>query len=704
MSDTSYPVIEPDGEELFFQNAWRTDQEQTLGDTECFDFNRQPSVTENLIVMKLTGQQLTEMLSALYIGAEFVYPEKYLEVLRPLLAATSCPPIMEEQECFEYPTYASFFRYTPANPFVEPDTVPDGYATQPFLVNGENGNDIPNYEHFDVIVPNAAITLDIDWWTTIAGQLPTIEIMVNGAGKVFIKMLTLPNGGLAVITLDNPPDLLDIIGGIVTSGENIIDLNQDLVSLPPETAQELIFEVDVAGAGLHTIYIVFLPILDDSFIPIRFGGGFRGVQLCDFVESPTMGITALRVEDCNLEQQIDGVWSVVDGWADFMASCIPSSGGGGGGAAAISPQMFVWDLGASVTNSTTSFATAISVSFTPTKSNFIALVKNLTLSNSAGGATAEIRLRYNGIAGEKGSLIQANGTGAREAAIDDFWLDQEIGVPHTFAVEMRSATASNTATLGSGLDQMVTFLEWNELSELFVEDVQYVGGVLQKKIAGVWINVVDIMALLSPIQTTANNALAAAANAQVTANSAVVVNNTQNIRMDTIEDRLDQIEDLDIPQINLTLANHESRIDALEAAIGTTEAWSFVYDFQAGQHGWAATSAVYVAGQGFRADSGIGFQITKTGTTVFDQRITHIKMEFSAVSGAGVPQDTEAIFHVFASDGNIRLSNAGSTINWIKADTYGQPYTPSIAIDAITGQYYLRKITILGRGINVFFT
>jgi len=232
MSDEIYPIIEPDGEEIFYQNAWRTEEPQTLGDVECFNFNAQPNEIENLIVMKLTGNQLLEMLSALYIGAEFTYPEKYLEVIRPLLAATACPPILEEQECYEYPSYASFMRYTPVNPYIEPDLVPDGYETQPFLVNGENGNDIPNYEHFDVIVPSSAITLDINWFSSISGQLPTIEILVQGAGKAFLKMLTTAGGGLAVITLDNPPDLLDIIAGIVTSSENIIDLNQDLVSLP----------------------------------------------------------------------------------------------------------------------------------------------------------------------------------------------------------------------------------------------------------------------------------------------------------------------------------------------------------------------------------------------------------------------------------------------------------------------------------------
>jgi hypothetical protein len=582
MSDEIYPIIEPDGEEIFYQNAWRSDLPQTLGDTECFDFNAQPNDGENLVVMRMTGNQLMEMLSALYIGAEFCYPEKYLEIIRPLLSATACPPILEEQDCYEYPTYSSFFRYTPMNPYIEPDEIPEGYETQPMIVNGENGNTVPNYEHFDIIVPSSAITFDVNWWASISGQLPTVEVLVQGAGKAFLKMLTLAQGGLAVITVDNPPDLLDILAGIVTGADNIIDLNQDLVSLPPETAQELIFEVDLVGAGLHTIYIVFLPILDDSLIPIRFGGGFRGVQLCDFVEVPEMGIANIRFEDCNLEvQDAGGVWSVVPGWENWL-DCVPS-GGGGGGVAAFKATPYAFEAGANIDTTSTTMVQAVASiqehQYTYSKALIFA---ECQLSNTNAAGNAFIEVRNDGAQGVRSSVNRVGGNVGEVLYTSAAFEGLDTVNPSEISIYFRAN--ANTARIGQGSRIHYTILEFesaDDLEAMFVQDIQYSGGVLQKKLGGVWLNVVDIAALLAPIQTTANNAAAAASAAQSTANNAltvangaVTVNNTQNTRLNNIEGDLEQVVDIDIPQINLTLANHESRIAALEAALAGGTTWA----------------------------------------------------------------------------------------------------------------------------------
>lgn len=314
----------PDYEQLAFRNRWVKKLVQQVEGVECFTPFVVLNPTDNLVVLNLSDEQYRQIFDCILLGADIIYPDISHQIMVNWLKGIHCPPLLPEQECFEYPTYAAFMSYSPTSPYLQPDEIPDGYESPPFLVNGENGVDLPNYEHFDVIVPLDAITLDVDWFETIDGQLPTIKVMVQGEGKAYIKMLTIAAGGVAVITVDNPPDILDIIGGIVTGSDNIIDLNQDLVSLPPETAQELIFELDIVGTGLHTIYIVFLPIIDDSLIPIRFGGGFRGVQLCNFVEQPEMGLTAIRFQDCNLEQLIEGEWSVVTGWENWL-DCIPES-------------------------------------------------------------------------------------------------------------------------------------------------------------------------------------------------------------------------------------------------------------------------------------------------------------------------------------------------------------------------------------------
>lgn len=292
-----YPAYDEDGSELIsFQNIWRNIDPQAILGVDCFEPNVDLKPTDNLVTLRLTAVEFTKMFSALYNGAEMSYPDEFMQIVVNFLRGIHCDPIVQEDECTEFPTFAHFIEYSPANPFVDHEEIPDGYEAPPFVINGRNGVGLPNYEVDDVIVPLDAITLDGDWFETLAGQLPTIEIGVNGAGTALVKMLSIAQGGLAVVTLDSPPNLLDIIIGVVTGAENIVDLNQDLVSLPPETAIELDFPVQIETGGAHTIYVVFLPILDDSFIPVRFGGGFRGVNLCDFAEWPAMSCE--DIEDC----------------------------------------------------------------------------------------------------------------------------------------------------------------------------------------------------------------------------------------------------------------------------------------------------------------------------------------------------------------------------------------------------------------------
>lgn len=298
-----YPQFEEDGQEkLFFPNVWRKIESQEVLGTDCFNPYVDLKPTDNLVSLRLTADEFKEMLSALYNGAVMTYPDTFLQIIANFLRGIHCDPLIQEDECTEYPTYASFMHYSPANPFVDPEAIPDGYLAPPFLINGRDGNDVPNYEVDDILVPLDAITLDGDWFATLDGQLPTITIDVNGSGTVQVRLLNQVAGGLAVITLDEPPNLLDIIIGVVTGADNIVDLNLDAVSIPPETAIEIDFPVEIAEVGAHTIYVIYLPILDDSLIPVRFGGGYRGVNLCDFAEVPV--VSCEDVEDCLEESEI----------------------------------------------------------------------------------------------------------------------------------------------------------------------------------------------------------------------------------------------------------------------------------------------------------------------------------------------------------------------------------------------------------------
>lgn len=321
---SAYPEYDENGEEILsFENIWREISPQTILGADCFTPNVALNPTDNLIVLKLTALEFREIFSALYNGAELTYPDKFMQVVINFLKGLHCPPLMIEQECFEYPTYSSFIAYSPTSPYLEPTTVPEGYLIPPFLVVEADDPDWNDYEQFDVITPFGAFEFLGNWFDILDGFLPQITIMVNGAGKAFIKLLPIFNGGMACVTLDNPPNLIDIFGGIVTGADNILDLNLDTVSAPPETAHEIIYELDVVGSGIHTIYITFLPVVDDASIPLRYGGGFRGVQLCNFVEMPTMGIQDIRfnAETCLLETLTDGEWTSVFGYENWL-NCI----------------------------------------------------------------------------------------------------------------------------------------------------------------------------------------------------------------------------------------------------------------------------------------------------------------------------------------------------------------------------------------------
>lgn len=568
----------------------RVEESSIESDTsDSIAFASIPDDVPTRLVTEWTGKQFTKLFSAVFTGAHLMFPDDAAEIIWQLLKVVHQPlPLDPDGDCVEYLPSAPFIKFYPDNPYIDGDNK-DGWWREAWFqwedffslfpefaadwLGGVVGGFV-GYQNTDILCNIASLAYPT-WgaFFDAGGVFPKIQIKVFGSGQVNLQMLSFPLGGKAIISIDSEPDIFDILsGGILDPSSFMMELNRDILSFPPQEYPLVVMPIKIEDSGAHTIYIHFIPTINDETTFLGFGGGFRGVELCGFSEVGEVGIEQIFWDGCALKIITGGVESTVVS-AEEIQACMDIPDGGGSGSAVFSTQMHVWDIGANVTNNTQSFATALSVSFTPTKPNFIALVKNLTLSNSAGGAVAEVRLRYNGVAGGKSATIEAVGTTGREASIDDYWLNQEVGVAHTFAVEMRSETASNTATLGSGLDQMVTFLEWDSAEDLFVQDVQYVDGVLQKKIGGLWFDVVDIEAILAPIQSLAAAANSAAAAAQTSANSAIATNSAQQTtinnhatRITNLEDTLEEVVTLDLPQINLTIADHESRIDALESA------------------------------------------------------------------------------------------------------------------------------------------
>jgi len=244
-------------------------------------------------------------------------------------------------ECLTYPPFASFISYSPQNPYTEPDLIPDGYEQPPFYVNGRNPSQtLPNYENGDVIVDFGSITLETGFGLE---NVPQIQLCLEGSGVLELKLLSIVQGGVVVITVDNPPDILDILGGLINDDLLIVDTNQDIVSIPPETATEIIQEIEIETEGEHIVYITFLPIIDDSLIPLRFGGGLRSVSLCGNLRPcgvpeeppppPLEGVTELRpafqfTPECGFEyrlydqnNEIVQDWTPVAGWDENAFLC-----------------------------------------------------------------------------------------------------------------------------------------------------------------------------------------------------------------------------------------------------------------------------------------------------------------------------------------------------------------------------------------------
>jgi len=202
--------------------------------------------------------------------------ENYASTLPDLMR-----PCDEHEQCREYFPPASILEYYPCSPFLEGCELPEEYEFAPFTVVGSgNLSEIIGmyglgYQVGDVytdLTKMPELTLDtilsgFEFWPHITVTTPP------GSGTVKIKFLNIPQGGRALITLD---------GDFQPLNGRLVELNKDLVSVPPETAVPQIYELDVPGEGEHTVVIYFLPTVDDTFIPLFFGGGIRSVELCGF--------------------------------------------------------------------------------------------------------------------------------------------------------------------------------------------------------------------------------------------------------------------------------------------------------------------------------------------------------------------------------------------------------------------------------------
>lgn len=631
---------------------------------------------------------------------------KFEEGIEPLL-----PTFPESGDCAAYLPSAPFIAYTPQNPYTDPDFTPPDYLVPPFHLNSDLAYpEALGYLATDVMTPISAINIDPINLATF--NFPTIKIDVIGSGQLELDLLAIQQGGLAVIKAGSPPNILDIIGGIVGTGVQIVDLNNDTFAFPPESNVVVPEEINIAaGVGVLTsVYVVFIPTVDDAIIPLRYGGGLRGLSLCGFEEAATVGITDIRFNEgtCNLEVLNDGVWGVVSGWENWL-DCVPS-GGGGGGSANFKSTIYSFELPANqdTTSTTLVEAAGSNQAHTFTYPNALIIAQGQFLNT--GGTNIAFEVRVNDVASSPQRLNRMGGAAGEVLHHTGNFEGITTGVSAQISMWFR-AQPSGTARIGNGTQMRYTILEYANASDLYVEDVRIVGRELQKKIAGAWVTVTDSLAtILNGIetlainaQTTANSAVSVNSSQQTQINTATTTNNTQNTRLNALE-ASQATQDGQIDSLNIVTANHGTRIGALEVSMAVLDNQEFFYkewSFLSSASGWSSPTASWVSGQGF-VGSG-AFRMQYAATTLNDNRVTHMKLFIRRMSGGF---GTATIEWVNTPDFAVIRMSGGTLLNheWVKVPNQtNQPNLADFLISNFSGEMRIEGIKLLGRGLNLFF-
>lgn len=236
----------------------------------------------------------------------------FLPFVNRAMEGITCPET-SEGDCIEYSARAGFVTWQPINPFYD-ETIPEGYVQPPFFLwqnilpsiipdfieeHAVNALGFTGYEDNDVLTALWAFPFFMNWFNEFAGGFPRFTVKVQGQGSVELHLLNVPLGGRCLITVDIELNPLDIINGITSGGFNMIELNKDVFAAPPELETVHIVEIDLTDDIEHTIYVTFLPTVNDSLDFINFGGGLRKIVLCGVTPIEESGaMDCIDVLDC----------------------------------------------------------------------------------------------------------------------------------------------------------------------------------------------------------------------------------------------------------------------------------------------------------------------------------------------------------------------------------------------------------------------
>ena len=218
----------------------------------------------------------------------------------------------EEQECFTYLPNAPFIEWFPHDPFYEPDKITEGYLAPAWYVANQSEKTVmTDLSRF----PTGSLPTILP-----ASGLPRFRVWLSSetAGIIELHMFSIIQGSLAQVTIDDNPLTIQLL-----------DLNKDLVALPPETVGSVILELTIP-AGDHHIDVIIISQLDTEAPYLRHGGGLRQIVLCGLGAGKTMIKPQFRfTAECGLEVSTDGgtEWESVPGWETYAQTCFKGADG-----------------------------------------------------------------------------------------------------------------------------------------------------------------------------------------------------------------------------------------------------------------------------------------------------------------------------------------------------------------------------------------
>lgn len=243
------------------------------------------------LVYRVNQTEYTQILSAIMTGGDLAFPSIAHEL--ELIWTNPDGYGVSEDFCLDYENAdSSMINFYPQDPHTQPDLVPSGYLLPPFWVFGDVlpidiGSwfddlleDITGYLPTDVLTTIGSFPILGSWDDLVGANLPRIDIDVTGKGILELHLLSIPFGGRALITLDTIPNILDIVAGLWLESDWLVDLDRDYTSIPPESLEVMIVEFPVETTGAHTVHVTLLPVVNDSLVPLSYGGGIRKITWC----------------------------------------------------------------------------------------------------------------------------------------------------------------------------------------------------------------------------------------------------------------------------------------------------------------------------------------------------------------------------------------------------------------------------------------